>query len=70
MIPNRKVYYHVICLVEVVWKVVAVILNFRFAASITFQNIFHGFWAGCETGTTTLEAKMLHQLEVIREEVL
>ena len=54
----------------VVWKVVAMILNFRLTASITFHDILHGFRAGCVTGTVTLEAKLLHQLVATREEVL
>ena len=55
---------------EVMWKVVAEILNFRLRASITFHDFFHGFWAGCDTVTATLEAKLLQQLEALREDVL
>ena len=42
-----------------VCKVVEVILNRRFTASITYHNYFHGFRAGRGTGTTTLEVKLL-----------
>ena len=52
------------------WKVVADILNSRLTAYITFHNFLHGFRAGCGTGTATIEAKLLHQLEVLRNEVL
>ena len=55
---------------EVVWKVVAAILNRRLTASITFHNFLHGFREGRSTGTATLEAKLLHQLAALREEVL
>ena len=55
---------------EVMWKLVAAILNIRLTASITFHDLLHGFWAGCGTGTATLEAKLLQQLAVLREEVL
>ena len=55
---------------EVIWKVVAVILNLRLTASITFHDFLHRFWAGCGTGTTNLEAKLLLQLLVLKEEVL
>ena len=51
---------------EVMWKVVAAIINRRFTASITY----HDFRAGCGTGTATLEANLLQQLAVLREEVL
>ena len=56
--------------VEVMWKVVAVILNRRFTSSITFHGVLHGFRAGRGTGTATLEAKLLQQLAAMREEVL
>ena len=52
------------------WKVVAAILNRRLTASITFHNFLHGFRTCHGTGTTTLEAKLLQQLESLREEVL
>ena len=48
----------------------AVIINRRFTASINFHNILHGFRAGYGTGTAYLEAKLLHQLTAMREEVL
>ena len=52
------------------WKVVAEILNHRLTASITFHNFLHGFRAGRGTGIATLKAKLLQQLEALREEVL
>ena len=55
---------------EVMWKIVAAILNRRFTASITYHNVLHGFRAGRVTGTATLEAKLLQQLVALREEVL
>ena len=55
---------------EVMWKVVAVILNRRFTSSITYHNVLHGFRAGRGTGTATLEAKLIQQLAAMREEVL
>ena len=56
--------------VEVVWKVVAVILNHRLTASIYYHGFLYGFWEGCGTGTATLEAKLLQKLESMREDVL
>ena len=52
------------------WKVVVVILNIGITASITFHDFLHRFRAGHGTGTATLEAKLLQQLAVLREEVL
>ena len=62
--------YRGIGIMEVVWKVVAVIINQRLTASITYHEFLHGFRAGSGTGTTTLEAKLRHQLAAMREEVL
>ena len=46
LIPKGGGDYRGIDLVEVVWKEVVVILNFRFAASITYHDSLHGFRAG------------------------
>ena len=70
MIPKGKKDYWGIGLVEVMWKVVAAILNRRFTASITYHNFLHGFRADHGTGTATLEAKLLQKLVALREEVL
>ena len=70
LINKRKKDYRGIGLVEVMWKVVAEILNRRLTASITFHNFLHGFRAGRGTGTTTLEAKLLQQLADLRDEAL
>ena len=69
-IPKGKGDYRGIGLVEVMWKVVAVILNSRFTSFITFHDVLHGFRAGRGTGTATLEANLLQQLAAMREEVL
>ena len=70
LIPKGKKDYRGIGLVEVMWKVVAAILNHRFTASINYQYFLHCFRAGPGTGTATLEAKLLQHLAALREEVL
>ena len=70
LIPKGGGDYRGIGLVEVVWKAVAVIFNRRFTASITYHDSLHGFWAGCGTGTTTLEVKLLQQVTAMKEEFL
>ena len=65
IIPKGEKDYRVIGLVEVMWKVVAAILNCRLTASTTFHDFFHRFLAGCGIGTTTPEAKMIHHLEAL-----
>ena len=62
--------YHVIDLVDVVWKAVTVILNFYFSASITYHDSLHGLWSGRGTGTAYLEVKLLHKVMAMREEFL
>ena len=59
LIPKGKGDYWGIGLVEVMWKVVAVILNRSFTSSTTFHDVLHVFWAGRSTGTATLESKLL-----------
>ena len=66
LIPKGKKEYQGISLVEVMWKVVAAILNRRLTASITLHGFLHGFRAGRRTGTATLEAKLLQQLDALR----
>ena len=46
------------------------LLNCRLTAEITFHDVLHRFWAGCEMGTTILEAKLIQQLIAIRKVVL
>ena len=70
LIPKGKREFRGIGLVEVTWKVVAVILNCRLTAGIKLHDALHGFWEGRGTGTATLEAKLLQQLAAMREEVL
>ena len=70
LIPKGRKEYRGIGLVEVMWKVVAEILHRRLTTNITNHDFLHGFWAGRGTGTATLEAKLLQQLAVMREEVL
>ena len=62
--------YLSICLMEVVWKVVEVILNYRFTTFITYHNSLHGLWAGRGTGTTTLKIKLLQGVTEMSEAVL
>ena len=67
LIPKGKQDYWGTRLVEVIWKVVAEILNCRLTASIAYHDFLHGFRAGRGTGTSTLKAKLLQQLAALRE---
>ena len=70
LIPKGKKDYRGISLVEVMWKVVAAILNRQLTAYITYHDFLHGFRAGRGTSTATLEAKMMQHLSALRKEVL
>ena len=70
LIPKGEKDYRGIGLVEVMWKLVAAIINRRFTASVAYHDFLHGFRAGSGTGTATLESKLLQQLGALREEVL
>ena len=70
LIPKGGGDYRVIGLVEIIWKVVAVILNHRFIATITYHDSFHGFREGRGTGTATLEVKLIQKVVALREAVL
>ena len=70
LIPKGKREYRGVGLVEVTWKVVAVIIHLRLTTGITYHDALHGFREGRGTGTATLEAKLLQQLAAMREEVL
>ena len=59
LIQKGKGDYRGIGLMEVMWKVVAAILNRRLTDFITFHDFLHGFRAGRGTGTATLKAKLL-----------
>ena len=70
LLPKGKREYRGVGLVEVTWKVVAVILHRRLTTGITFHDALHRFQEGCGTGTATFKAKLLQQLVAMREEVL
>ena len=54
---------------EVVWKVMALIINRRLSTTIFLHDMLHGFWVGRGMGTASLKAKLLQQLTAMREEV-
>ena len=70
LIPKEGGDYCGIGHIEVVGKAVAVILNSRFTASITYHDSLCGFQASCGTGTATLEVRLLQQVTTMREAVL
>ena len=67
LVPKGKREFRGFGLVEVTWKVVAVILHRRLTTGITFHDVLHGFREGHGTGTATLEANLLQQLAAMRE---
>ena len=52
------------------WKAAAVILDSSFTTSITYQYSLRGFRTGRGMGAATLEVKLLHQVESLRETLI
>ena len=59
LVLKRKGDYRSIGLLEVMWKVVAVMISCWITSSITYHDFLHEFQVGLGTGTATLEGKML-----------
>ena len=59
LIPKGKGEFRGIGLVEVTWKLVAVILHRRLTTGLPLHDALHRFREGRGTGTATLEAKLL-----------
>ena len=63
MIPKGGVTnFHGIDLLEVLWKAIYGIINHRLLSSIQFYDVIYGFCTGRETGTATLEIKLLQYI--------
>ena len=54
---------------EVIWKAVSGVVNFRIGAAVNSHNTLHGFRARRGTGTASLKVDLLQQLTEMREEV-
>jgi hypothetical protein len=67
LLPKGDGDYRGIGLVEVIWKLIAAIINERLKGSIDFHDALHGFRAGRGTGTATIEAKLCQQLAAIKQ---
>ena len=66
-IPKGGGDYRDIDLMEVVWKLVAMINNLQLTAPITFHDILHGFREVFGTGKASLKTKLVQQLTSMRE---
>ena len=67
MIPNGGgTDFKGIGLVEVPWKAIPGIINYRISSSIQFHDALHGFCAGRETGTAPPKENLLQKLIYMR----
>lgn len=57
-------------LVDVLWKTVSGAINYRIGEAINYHGVLNELREGQGTRITPLEAKMIHQMTEIREEVL
>ena len=62
LLLKGKGEYRGIGLVEVLWKVCPVVVNFRLKRSVVLHGALHGFREGRGTGTATPEANIAQQL--------
>ena len=62
LLPKGNGNYRGIGLLEISWKVIESIINWRIASKVEFHNALHGFRARRGTGTACIEAKLLQQL--------
>ena len=56
--------------VEVLWKSLFGVINWRFGGAVQFHDVLHGFRVSWGAGTASLEANLLQQLMVMMVEVL
>ena len=70
LITKGNGYFRGIGLAEVLWKTVPGAINCSIGAAVQFHDVLHGFWVVQGTRTASLEAKLLHKLMEMREEVL
>ena len=62
--------YRGICLLEISWKVIELIINRRIADKANFHDALNGFRAQRGTGTACIEAKLLQQLSKMVQKTL
>ena len=59
LLPKSNGDYRGISLLEISWKVIESIVNWRIADKMTFHNALNGFRSRRGTGTACIEAKLL-----------
>ena len=69
LIPNGNGEFCSISIVDVIWKAVFGVVNFRIGLAVDFHDTLHGFRAGRGMGTAYLEVKLTHKLTEMREKV-
>ena len=57
-------------MVEVAWKVCAMVLNLSMKRGVEIHDLLHEFWKGWGTGAATLEANLYQQLANISHKPL
>ena len=70
LITKDESFLWCIGIIEVLWKLVEIIINKSLKYSIEFCNALHGFRSGRGTGTTTIEEKPLHKIDVMWQQTL
>ena len=63
LLSKGRWYYKGIGLVEVIYKIVAIIINTHLKADISLHDAMHGLQQGGGYGTATLEANLAQQMQ-------
>jgi hypothetical protein len=69
-IPKSSGGYRRIGLLEIIWKTISSIIDFRIKAKVQFHPALHGFRSGRVTGTASIELRLRIQLATIHQSPL
>ena len=70
LLPKGNGDYRGIGLLEMSWKVIESVINWRITSTVIFHDALHGFQARRDTGTACIEAKVLQQLSKMVQKIL
>ena len=70
MISKGNGEYHIIGLVEVIWKIIDTKIDQHMEDSIYLHDVLHSFRSQIRTGMNTLEVKTLQKIVGMRKYVL
>ena len=70
LLPKGNGDYQGISLLEMSWKIIELIINWRITSKVNFRDALHGFRAKRGTGTACIEEKLPQQLSKMVQKTL